>query len=60
MRWLIVTVLTLMVVGAIVWDARRGEQETLRAWALVAAVLAGTAILALAVMSRWVFGADVY
>ena len=60
MRWLIVAGLALMVLGAIVWDVRRDEQETLRAWALVAAVLAGTAVLALAVMSRWVFGADVY
>ena len=60
MRWLIVAGLALVIVGAIVWDVRRGEQETRRAWTLVAAVLAGTAILALAVMSRWVFGADVY
>jgi hypothetical protein len=60
MRWLMVAGLATAVVAAIVWDARRDEYDTPRAWAVVAAVLAGTLILAVAVMSRWVFGADVY
>ena len=60
MRWLMVAGLAAAVLGAIIWDARRDEYGTRRAWAVVAAVLAGTVILAVAVMSRWAFGADVY
>lgn len=60
MRWLIVAGLTTLVLAAIVGDARRGEYGTRRAWAAVGAVLVGTVMLAVAVMSRWVYGADVY
>jgi hypothetical protein len=60
MRWLIVAGLTALVLAAIVGDARRGENGTRRAWAVTGVVLVGTVILAVAVMSRWVYGADVY
>jgi hypothetical protein len=60
MRWLIVACLTALVLGAIIHDARRDDHGTRRAWVAVGAVLAGTVVLAAAVMSRWVFGADVY
>ena len=60
MRWLMVSGLAAVVLCAITWDARRAEYGTRRAWAVVAVVLAGTVILAVAVMSRWAFGADVY
>jgi hypothetical protein len=60
MRWLMVVGLGTAVLGAIVWDARRDQSDTQTEWAVTVAVLAGTVILALAVMSRWAFGADVY
>jgi hypothetical protein len=60
MRWLIVVGLTALVLAAMVGDARLGEHGTRRAWTVTGAVLVGTVILAVAVMSRWVYGADVY
>jgi hypothetical protein len=60
MRWLLVAGLTILVLSAIIHDARRDDCETRRACVAVGAVLAGTVVLATAVMSRWVFGADVY
>ena len=60
MRWLMVAGLATVLLGAIVWDARRDQSDMHTEWAVTVAVLAGTVILALAVMSRWAFGADVY